>query len=185
MPGDNPAQVCVLCVAGFPHPVEECLNPEGATPDSIQDAIKAAIGRPQKDAQEMADPESTGRKRAAQALPAEQLEGMICEWALLKEAGGGIHPIRGCHGNKATDRHHGPDKNTLNNSRSSDTERNLHAICSFCHNEWHAKNDNSYEGERPKDDTPWVPVGDFKLHDPSGPKMSVKEAIAYELTRYK
>lgn len=177
----EPIRVCVLCVAGFPHLVEECLNPEGATPDTITEAIQAAIGRPQKDAQEMADPESTGRKRAAAALPPEQLEGMICEWALLKEAGGGIHPIRGCHGNKATDRHHGPDKNTLNNERRV----NLHGICSFCHNEWHAKNDATYEGVRPKDDTPWLPVGEYKLHNPDGERMSVKEAIAYELTRYK
>lgn len=129
----------------------------------------------------MADPESTGRKRAAKAIPDEQLSGMICEWALLKEAGGGQFPIRGCHGNKATDRHHGPDKNTLNNERRI----NLHAICSFCHNEWHAKNDSTYEGVRPKDDTPWVPVGEYKLHNPDGPKLTVKEAIAFELTRYK
>lgn len=174
--------VCVLCVAGFPHPTEECLNPEGAdVPDTVQQAISHALGRPPKDAEDMADPESTGRKRAAKAIPDSELQGMICEWALLKEAGGGKHPIRGCHGNRATDRHHGPDKNTLNNERKA----NLHAICSFCHNEWHAKNDPDYEGVRPKDDTPWVPVGEYRLHDPDGPKVSVKEAIAFELTRYK
>ncbi len=152
------------------------------TPDSIQEAVSAAvIGRPRMEGEDMADPESTGRKRAKAAIPAEQLSGMICEWALLKQAGGGVNPIRGCHGNKATDRHHGPDKNTLNNER----QVNLHGICSFCHNEWNAKNDSTYAGVRPKDDTPWLPVGDYKLHDPNGPKMAVKEAIAYELTRYK
>lgn len=182
-------QVCVLCIAGFPHDEEICTNPEGALPeddlvaraDSIQERIKAALGRPRMDESEMTDPESTGRKRAATALPTEQLNSMICEWALLKEAGGGVHPIRGCHGNKATDRHHGPDKNTLNNQR----QINLHGICSFCHNEWHAKNDNTYQGIRPVDATPWVPEGEYKLHDPNGPKLTIKEAIAYELTRYK
>lgn len=180
----NPSKVvCTLCIAGFPHSVEDCLNPEGALqPTEVEAAIKAAVmGRPPKDESEMTDPESTGRKRAAAALPAEELAGMICEWALLKEAGGGLYPIRGCHGNKATDRHHGPDKNTLNNERKS----NLHGICSFCHNEWHAKNDATYVGVRPKDGTPWVPVGEYKLHDPDGERMTIKEALAYEITRYK
>lgn len=176
-------QVCVLCIAGFPHEADDCVNPEGASPDaSIQEQIKAAVlGRPPKDESEMTDPESTGRKRAAAALPTEILNTMICEWALLKEAGGGIHPIKGCHGNRATDRHHGPDKNTLNNERQS----NLHGICAYCHNEWHAKNDATYEGVRPSDATPWLPVGEYQIHDPNGPKLTIKEALAYELMRYK
>jgi hypothetical protein len=179
----EPKTICTLCVAGFPHHVDDCLNPEGAdTPDGIEAAIKTAImGRPPKDESDMDDPESTGRKRAASALPKEVLAGMICEWALLKEAGGGVFPVKGCHGNKATDRHHGPDKNTLNNER----HENLHGICAFCHNEWHAKNDPTYEGERPKDGTPWLPVGEYCLHDPEGPKMSIKESLAYEILRYK
>lgn len=175
--------ICTLCIAGFPHDEEFCRNPEGAlSPTDVEDAIKQAVmGRPPKDESEMADPESTGRKRAAAALPAEVLSGMICEWALLKEAGGGINPIKGCHGNKATDRHHGPDKNTLNNERRT----NLHGICSFCHNEWHAKNDDTYIGERPKDGTPWLPVGEWKPHNPDGEQMSIKDALANEILRYK
>lgn len=173
--------VCTLCIAGFPHDVEFCLNPEGALqPTEVEAAIKAAVlGRPPKDESDMVDPESTGRKRASALLPKEMMEGMICEWALLKEAGGGINPIKGCHGNKATDRHHGPDKNTLNNERRI----NLHAICSFCHNEWHAKNDATYSGERPKDDTPWIPVGEFSRHDPDGERMTVQDAMVNEIAR--
>jgi hypothetical protein len=172
-------EICVLCVAGFPHPATQLCEDNA---DDIQAAIKTAVmGRPPKDESDMDDPESTGRKRAAKALPTEQLETMICEWALLKEAGGGVNPIRGCHGNRATDRHHGPDKNTLNNER----QVNLHGICAFCHNEWHAKNDDTYEGERPDDGTPWLPVGDFTYHDPDGEKLTVKEALAYEILRYK
>ena len=177
---------CILCEADFPHdPTENCKQDHDKVMADVREAVANAVGRPLKDPSEMKDALSTGRKRAAEAIPDHMLEGMICEWALLKEAGGGKHPIKGCHGNKATNRHHGPDKNTLNNSRSPDTERNLHGICAFCHNEWHAKNDGDYSGERPKDDTPWVPEGDYALHDPNGPKMSVKEALINELTRYK
>jgi hypothetical protein len=164
----------------MPHPrLPECASDEEAI-ESIKDVV-SKIGRPPKDASDMEDAESTGRKQAAKLLPTEILDTMICEWALLKEAGGGIHPITGCHGNKATDRHHGPNKNTLYNERRV----NLHAICSYCHNLWHAKNDNTYEGTRPKDDTPWNPVGEFKPHDPNGERITIQQALLNELTRYK
>lgn len=172
--------ICVLCVADMPHPVTpECIS------DDTEVVIAAVVsesklGRPAK-TDSFEDAESTGRKRAAEELPTEQLKTMICEWALLKEAGGGINPIEGCHGNRATDRHHGPNKNTLYNERRV----NLHAICAYCHNLWHSKNDSTYEGERPKDDTPWNPEGLFKPHDPDGPKMSIKEALMKEVLRYK
>jgi hypothetical protein len=65
---------------------------------------------------------------------------MVCEWASLKEAGGGVFPIIGCPGNNAVNRHHGPDKNTLNNEST-----NVHRICSPCHNRWHTRNDPIYE----------------------------------------
>ena len=170
-------EICIHCAAQFPHPKTDiCIDSEEVVKSDIASAVRAL-----KDASEMKDALSSGRKRAAELIPTEQLETMICEWALLKEAGGGVYPIKGCHGNKATNRHHGPDKNTLNNER----KKNLHAICAFCHNEWHAKNDGTYSGDRPEDDTPWLPSGDYKLHDPSGPKMTVKEALLNELTRYK
>lgn len=173
-------EVCVLCVAGMPHyETPECTS-DVKTADTIADVV-SKMGRPVKSGNDFVDAESTGRKRAAELLPTETLNTMICEWALLKEAGGGIYPIKGCHGNKATDRHHGPNKNTLYNERKS----NLHAICSFCHNLWHSKNDATYEGERPEGDSPWYPTGEWQEHNPEGERMSIQEALLNELTRYK
>jgi hypothetical protein len=83
------------------------------------------------------DQQSTGRKRAAVMYPLD-LE-LPCEWSHKKNCGGGSFPIIGCLDNKQTDRHHGPDKNTLNNE-----EGNVHRICATCHNRWHAKNDPDY-----------------------------------------
>jgi hypothetical protein len=100
---------------------------------------------------------STGRKRAARAKEMPD-EGMVCEWAGLKFAGGGVKPIVGCgstiiykqRGRYA--RHHGPDKSTLNNG-----EGNLHLICVGCHNRWHSLND-SYYGVRPENGQPFIPL---------------------------
>jgi hypothetical protein len=186
MPDKKP--ICVYCIAEFPHePTDICNDTEDQVQEGIQQAMREAgipgvIGRPPKDNSDLVDPESAGRKRAAELLPKDLMKIMICEWAFLKEAGGGIHPIKGCPGNPATDRHHGPDKNTLHNQRGPE-EFNLHAICAFCHNRWHAANDPTYVGERPKDDTAWIPVGEYKLHDPMGERMSRKEAIVEELKR--
>lgn len=114
-------------------------------------------GGPRKEDDEVTDPKSTGRKRAAVAYPLEDEEGnaIECEWSGLRFAGGGISPIIGCVPgvNKATNRHHGPDKNTLNNSSG-----NVHRICSWCHNRWHTKNDPLYVE---KFETP-----EWKAHDP-------------------
>jgi len=177
MSDDNP---CVYCVAGFPHPLmPECESSDDDTEKAIKEAVNGR-GRPQKEGSEFKDAESSGRKRAAELLPTETLKTMICEWALLKEAGGGKYPIKRCHGNVATDRHHGPDKNKLNNEKRV----NLHAICSYCHNLWHAKNDETYIGERPEDDSPWNPEEPFAPHNPEGPKMTIQEALVNEITRY-
>ena len=129
----------------------------------------------QKDISEYKDPVSTGRKRAAQMYPITP--GMTCEWAGLKYAGGGVFPIIGCIGRPASDRHHGPDKNTMNNAPG-----NLHRICDFCHNTWHAVND-PYYGERPDHTKPFVPIdGDFYAHD-SKTKASHKELLEAEAER--
>lgn len=107
------------------------------------------------------DPISTGRKRAAEMYPITN--GMVCEWAGLLRAGGGVVPIVGCVGRPASDRHHGPDKNTMNNA-----PQNLHRICDHCHNTWHAAND-PYYGERPVHTQPFIPMGelgvDWFAHD--------------------
>lgn len=124
------------------------------------------------------DPISTGRKKAAQMYPINA--GMVCEWAGLAKAGGGVAPIIGCIGRAASDRHHGPDKNTMNNAPA-----NLHRVCDHCHNTWHAHNDPAY-GERPEHTKPFIPVGtlgvDWFLHD-SKTKATTEEVIAFETKR--
>lgn len=127
-----------------------------------------------KDPDEMKDPISTGRKRAAIAKPIS--EGMVCEWAHLKFAGGGVEPIVGCNNNSASNIHHGPDKDILNNSDS-----NLHRICAFCHNRWHAKNDKYY-GQRPTPGSPFIPVPPYDNleHDPDS-KASLEEVFKSEM----
>lgn len=83
------------------------------------------------------DQQSTGRKRAAVMYPLYPDDD--CEWKLRKNNGGGNSPIVGCLNGKQQARHHGPDKNTLNNDAG-----NVHRICHQCHNRWHARNDDGY-----------------------------------------
>ena len=127
-----------------------------------------------KDIGSYKDPVSTGRKRAAEMYPIET--GMVCEWANLKFAGGGVVPIVGCIGRAATDRHHGPDKNTMNNAPG-----NVHRICSYCHNTWHGANDPHY-GERPDQTLPFVPEGPYEAHDPIT-KATTQELLDAEKRR--
>jgi hypothetical protein len=84
-----------------------------------------------------------------------------------------VVPVIGCFNNAATDIHHGPDKNTLNN-----TPENVHRICSDCHNRWHAAN-NQYYGERPAGTEPFIPIGDWYWtgHD-SDTKATPEETAA-------
>ena len=135
----------------------------------------AQRGGPVKEAEQMADPISTGRKRAAVIKPIE--DGMVCEWAGLLHAGGGVEPIIGCNGNMAVNIHHGPDKDVLNN----DPDTNLHRICTHCHNRWHTLNDQLY-GLRPTPGTPFVPIVPFicKPHDPNT-KADLKQIFNNEM----
>lgn len=84
------------------------------------------------------DVKSTGRKRAAVAFPLDPT--LFCEWRGLANCGGGKFPIIGCINGHQQARHHGPDKNTLNN-----TVGNVHRICHNCHNIWHTRNDPNYD----------------------------------------
>ena len=143
----------------------------------VIDVEKKAVGRPMSDPDQITDVISTGRKRAAMLYPI--FENMKCEWGGLKFAGGGVEPIVGCDNNviqpnkgpQKGDRHHGPDKNVINNSPG-----NVHRICSSCHNRWHAKN-NKYYGERPPTDQPYLPKDeyDWKPHDSE--TLATKEEI--------
>lgn len=183
--------ICYGCMVGF-H--EEC---NAAKPiDSLdgyykcccwanQSDAKAVAGgfgvtkREPKDASEVRDQTSTGRKRAVVAISewGRGKDGTLCEWAYLRSAGGGAIPIVGCNGTiirevKQTEEvgenesprhiHHGPDKSTLNNS-----PENLHAICASCHTRWHALNDPAYAKDRPDHGRPHIPLsGDAIPHDP-------------------
>lgn len=178
------AEACWSCAVSL-H--EECFDmtelDEGykccCTNAPKQDEETRSVGRPVSSPEDITDVLSAGRKRAAMLYPI--YEGMTCEWAGLKNAGGGVEPIIGCAGNKLSpkkggdgdlvqgDVHHGPDKNTLENSPG-----NAHRICAFCHHRWHAANDKYY-GKRPtKEDgkidgtKPFLPLDEYELlqHDP-------------------
>jgi len=84
------------------------------------------------------DQQSTGRKRAARLYPLDP--NASCEWRGQSNAGGGEHPILGCTNGNQTDRHHGPDKAVTNNEPG-----NVHRICSSCHHQWHADNNEEYD----------------------------------------
>ena len=176
--------LCPACAAGL---YEECSNPQ-----LLEESTKGAwivpcavifapagvsvtkpngtVGRPIASPEDVTDPTSTGRKRAAFLAPI--LTGQRCAWAGLKFAGGGIQPILGCDGHELIekkggepplyqgDRHHGPDKNTLNNALGF----NLHSICADCHHRWHALNDPGY-GKRPDAARPFLPVEPYWPHD--------------------
>lgn len=160
----NPPESEVRCCCS------ELLSSVGADGQSQGDVDKreSVISRI-KAPSEITDVQSTGRKRAALAYPIT--EGMVCEWARLKKAGGGVTPVIGCNGNIATDRHHGPDKNTLNN-----TEGNVHRICATCHNRWHAANDEFY-GERPGGTEPFIPLGGHSWSPHDGTTKATDEEV--------
>lgn len=132
---------CFNCGAGLHeecHAITEgqcCCGPD--TEDD-EEAPRKLGKRGRRNDNSLKDPQSTGRKRAAVLYPLDENEN--CEWKGLKFAGGGKYPIVGCYEGKQQARHHGPDKNTLNND-----EGNVHRICDKCHNRWHAKNNDGYE----------------------------------------
>lgn len=136
---------------------------------TVIEVEKRGIGRPMSEPSDITDIVSTGRKRAAMMYPI--FKDMKCEWAGLRYAGGGVEPIIGCFGSVIQpskgpdkgDRHHGPDKNVINNAPD-----NVHRICSTCHNRWHALN-NKYYGPRPPADEPFTPLPEYKwqAHDTS------------------
>lgn len=179
-------QMCLACAAGLPG---ECENPKSVEGEpewiipcsvefetvAVKVPAKGQVGRPMLDPADVTDPKSTGRKRAKMLAPI--LTGQLCQWSGLKHAGGGVVPIVGCSGNQIIDlkggdkdqgylqgdRHHGPDKNTLNNSVGV----NLHSICVACHHRWHSVNDPYYDKEgRPEAEFAFTPTVPYYLHDP-------------------
>jgi hypothetical protein len=130
---------CIECARGF---CDECDVCSG-NPCHIKIHPVAVfkernpVGRPLKNPEDMLDPKSTGRKRAALLYPIYKEE--PCEWRGKAECGGGKYPITGCVEGTQRHRHHGPVKETTRNEPG-----NVHRICHQCHNRWHALNDQHY-----------------------------------------
>lgn len=150
---------------------EECGEENGSAEPDISDGVlePGDLGSDESPEEEeeiehrtygddsaLKDQQSTGRKRAARWFPLDETK--LCEWAMKTNCGGGKHPITGCFANTQQARHHGPDKNTLNNEKG-----NVHRICHTCHNRWHTLNDDGYV---------W---GD--VHNPHEPKPATVEDI--------
>lgn len=153
---------CIDCGAGFHF---NCGNPcccKNETPVAEEEETNSNGSRTYKRDSTLKDQQSTGRKRAARMYPLN-FEAP-CEWRGLRYAGGGQDPIVGCNDGKQQARHHGPDKNTLNNE-----EGNVHRICVRCHNRWHTRNDSIYV------------AGDFGNNHDAVTKATVQEIMESEL----
>lgn len=131
---------CLACGRGFHSECEigcsDC-HPDYQKATQMLSATGSGRGAPTKNAEDIKDPYSTGRKRAAIQYPLFRTN--PCEWRGFKNCGGGVFPIVGCIAGKQEARHHGPVKNPLRNEPG-----NVHRICHECHNRWHALNDADY-----------------------------------------
>ena len=172
---DNPGIVLFSCCCIGKSIEPTIISSTGKEYRDEDDVERGNGGRMLKEGENMRDVESTGRKRAAQAAPINPL--MPCEWQGLKSAGGGVFPIIGCRDSTQVDRHHGPDKGTLNNAVGT----NLHRICKRCHNRWHTLNDPMYPSKRPAKGASFLPLsGDVIPHDPLT-KATLKEQFDNEV----
>lgn len=116
-------------------------EPESTSSDDNSERESGQRQRRNKPDAAVKDQQSTGRKRAAKLYPLDREA--PCEWLGKTGMGGGAKPINGCAvADNCTQqaRHHGPDKNTLNNEPG-----NVHRIGHLCHNRWHAANDPTYQ----------------------------------------
>jgi hypothetical protein len=162
---------CLPCSANFHYECNDLKLEEDelyCCCEGLDKTPVATEGRAYKEDEDVTDPKSTGRKRAAQLypLPKEGEDKLECEWRYLKFAGGGVYPIIGCIVGFASHRHHGPDKNTLNNSMG-----NVHRICHHCHNRWHTLNDAIYSSK--------FGSADWKQHD-AETRATTQEQITNE-----
>lgn len=194
MTSDIEASVCWFCVTGLHEECPELIWDDEteraqcccrkASPDTDAGAWQTEIGRPTAKPGDITDVLSTGRKRADMLYPI--FDGMVCEWAGLKFAGGGVEPIVGCRGNVLHQergqyaRHHGPNKSTLENG-----PLNVHRICYVCHNRWHAANNEFYGKARPEQGAPWLPVEAWLPHDPDtkASEQEIEDNERYWATR--
>lgn len=132
---------CTMCGAGLHNECYTqpccCNNSTGPVAEEKEIKDESIKRRGRASDSKLKDQQSTGRKRAAIDYPLDSE--LPCEWRRLRFAGGGQTPIIGCWDGNQQARHHGPDKNTLNNEPG-----NVHRICHSCHNRWHTRNDSSY-----------------------------------------
>lgn len=129
---------CVGCGRGFHDECDTgCDNCHGEEDRVVKTFIGRGRGQPVKNPEDIKDPYSTGRKRAAIQYPIFKTN--PCEWRGKKNCGGGT-PIVGCIKGLQVDAHHGPIKNPLRNEPG-----NVHRICKPCHVHWHAINDPIYD----------------------------------------
>lgn len=128
---------CINCGRGFHEECETKCEKCHPKPEKTEEPISGKLGRPEKKFNEITDPKSTGRKRAARLYPIRSDQ--PCEWRGLKNCGGGLKPIVGCLDGVQRQRHHGPIKDPRHNE-----EGNVHRICTKCHRRWHAANDPIY-----------------------------------------
>src|SRR4051812_18379333 len=90
---------CLACATGL-H--EECMDPKLTDEDAVdedwtecccgttatdRELTAFGVGRPVMEPGDITDITSTGRRRAAMLYPV--MEGMMCQWARLRFAGGG------------------------------------------------------------------------------------------------
>lgn len=142
---------CVACGRGFHRECGKCrggakqchantTQEKSTLHEEINESTSESPGpRKRKSAREnLKDPKSTGRKRAAELYPIEV--NSPCEWRGLRNCGGGRRPIVGCFDGIQQHRHHGPVKETTRNE-----EGNVHRICTACHVHWHELNDLVYD----------------------------------------
>lgn len=142
---------CLSCGRGFHKECKRCRSKkchkfdtfvtEGAEKEEEYESASAtgdSVLQPKRRKKDdLKDPKSTGRKRAARLYPLDS--NSPCEWRGLRNCGGGLRPIIGCLNGNQEHRHHGPIKDTTRNELG-----NVHRICNDCHNHWHELNDLVY-----------------------------------------
>lgn len=153
---------CLSCGRGF-H--DECGEPCCCPKDEVNSSVQTGSIQNDDYARGSDVGISAGRKRAAVIYEIDKTQ--PCEWRGKANCGGGYTPVVGCIMGFQTDRHHGPDKNTTNNSRE-----NVHLICKPCHNLWHRRNDEPYGNIKCPDDIQlhdprWATAEELMIRDPS------------------
>lgn len=162
---------CVSCGRGFHreckkgcsncHPADNLEKEEVSEPGTQNEQVSTRKSRKEN----LKDPVSTGRKRAARLYPLDRSN--ACEWRGQRNCGGGRRPIIGCLDGFQQHRHHGPVKDTTRNELG-----NVHRICDDCHVHWHELNDLIYD------------VSDYNLlphqPEPASPEDIVNNILAWK-----